>query len=50
MTIRQVKGPRGGTKYRLVSQSGKNLGEFRTKAAAQKREKQVQFFKHKGSR
>jgi hypothetical protein len=35
-----------GNKYRLVSHSGKNLGEYPTKAGAEKREKQVNFFKH----
>ena len=35
-----------GNKYRLVSKSGRNLGTYSSKAAAKKREKQVQFFKH----
>ncbi len=39
--IRKVKGG-----FRLVSKSGKNLGTFRTKAAARRRERQVQMFKH----
>ena len=35
-------------KYRLVSKStGRNLGTFDTKEEAEKREQQVQFFKHK---
>lgn len=42
MTIRKV-----GSKYRLVSGTGKNLGTFDTKAEAEKREKQVIFFKNK---
>jgi hypothetical protein len=43
-TIKKV-----GDKYRLVSKSsGKNLGTYDTKAAAEKRERQVQYFKHKG--
>ena len=42
MTIRKVKGG-----YRLVSKKGKNLGTFKTRAEAVKREKEVQFFKHK---
>jgi hypothetical protein len=42
MTIRKVKGG-----YRLVSKSGKNLGTYDTKAGAEKRERQVQYFKHK---
>jgi len=33
--------------YRLVSKkSGKNLGTYPTKAGAEKRERQVQYFKH----
>jgi hypothetical protein len=35
-----------GNKYRLVSKAGRNLGTYSSKAAAKKREKQVQFFKH----
>ena len=34
-------------KYRIVSQKGKNLGESDSKAGAEKRLKQVEFFKHK---
>ena len=35
--------------YRLVSKkSGRNLGTYPTKAGAKKRERQVQYFKHKG--
>lgn len=35
--------------YRLVSKkSGKNLGTYPTKAGAEKRERQVQYFKHAG--
>lgn len=40
--IRKVKGG-----YRLVSKEGKNLGTFKTREEAVKREKQVQYFKHK---
>lgn len=40
-TIRKVKGG-----YRLVSKSGKNLGTYPSKSGAEKREKQVQYFKH----
>jgi len=32
--------------YRLYSHSGKNLGTYPSKAGAEKRERQVQFFKH----
>ena len=35
-----------GSKYRLVSHTGKNLGESDTVEGAQKREKQVQYFKN----
>ena len=43
-TIRKVKGG-----YRLVSKkSGRNLGTYPTKAGAEKRERQVQYFKHMG--
>ncbi len=35
-----------GDKFKLVSHTGKNLGVFATKAAAEKHEKQVQFFKY----
>ena len=38
-----------GGKYRLVSKSsGKNLGTYDSKAGAEKRERQVQYFKHMG--
>lgn len=42
-TIRKVKGD-----YRLISRKGKNLGTYPTKAGAEKRERQVQYFKHLG--
>ena len=39
------KTPKG---YKVVSEKGKNLGgPYKTKAAAEKRLKQVEFFKHK---
>lgn len=34
--------------YRVVSKSGKNLGTYKTKKAALKRLRQVEYFKHKG--
>lgn len=34
--------------YRLYSHKGKNLGTFPSRAGAEKRERQVQYFKHKG--
>lgn len=38
-----------GNKFRLVSKkSGKNLGTYPTRAGAEKRERQVQYFKHAG--
>lgn len=40
-TIRKVKGG-----YRLVSHTGKNLGTYPSHAGAEKRERQVQYFKH----
>lgn len=40
--IRKVKGG-----FRLVSHSGKNLGTYKSKAGAKKREQQVNYFKHK---
>jgi hypothetical protein len=45
VTIRKVKGG-----FRLVSRKGKNLGTYRTRTGAVKREKQVQMFKHLGKR
>lgn len=42
-TIRKVKGG-----YRLVSKSGKNLGTYPNRTGAEKRERQVQYFKHIG--
>jgi hypothetical protein len=38
-----------GSKYRLVSKaSGKNLGTYPSRSGAERRERQVQYFKHKG--
>lgn len=45
MTIRKI-----GSKFRLVSKKGKNLGTFSSRSAAEKRERQVQFFKRKKRR
>lgn len=36
-----------GSGYRVVSHTGKNLGDEPTKAAAEKRLRQVEYFKHK---
>lgn len=35
-----------GSKYVVKSEKGKNLGSYKTKAAADKRLKQVEMFKH----
>ena len=39
----------GKTKYRVVSESGKNLGTYSTEAEAKKRLQQVEYFKHKNN-
>ena len=45
MTIKKVK-----EGYRLESKkTGKNLGTYKTRAKAEERERQVQYFKHKKS-
>jgi len=42
-----IKKVSGG--YRVLSERGKNLGgPYKTKKEAEKRLKQVEFFKHKG--
>ena len=43
MTIRAL--PNG--KFRLVSKKGRNLGTFGARSAAEAREREVRFFKHK---
>lgn len=35
-----------GSQYQLLSKSGKNLGKYPTKAGAEERERQVNYFKH----
>jgi len=40
--IRKVKGG-----FKVVSKSGKNLGKYKSRKAAEKRLRQVEFFKHK---
>jgi hypothetical protein len=42
MTIRKVR-----SGYRLLSRKGRNLGTYKSRKAAVKRERQVQFFKRK---
>jgi hypothetical protein len=32
--------------YRVVSESGRNMGTYRTKAEAEKRLRQIEMFKH----
>ncbi len=44
-TIRKVQGG-----YRLLSKKGKNLGTYPSKVGAEKRERQVQYFKHVGEK
>ena len=44
MTIRKT---RGKEEYKLISKKGKVLGTFRSRKAAEEREKQVKFFKHR---
>ena len=44
-TIRKVDGG-----YRLLSKKGKNLGTYPSKSGAEKRERQVQYFKHVGEK
>jgi hypothetical protein len=45
--VNMIKKVAGG--YKVLSEKGKNLGgPYKSKAAAQKRLKQVEFFKHKG--
>jgi len=39
--IRKVKGG-----YRVLAESGRNMGTYRTKAAAEKRLRRVEMFKH----
>lgn len=44
-----IKKTSGG--YKVVSEKGKNLGgPYKSKAAAEKRLRQVEFFKHKGGK
>ncbi len=33
--------------YRVVSESGRNMGSYKTLAEAKKRLRQIEFFKHK---
>jgi hypothetical protein len=35
-------------RWRLLSKKGKNLGTYDTRAGAERRERQVQYFKHRG--
>ena len=39
-----------GSQFVVRSKAGKNLGKFKTKSAAQKRLRQVEFFKKKKSK
>jgi len=42
--IKKIKG-----KYKVLSESGKNMGTYKTRAEAEKRLKQIEFFKYKKS-
>jgi len=45
--VNMIKKVAGG--YKVLSEKGKNLGgPYKSKAAAQKRLRQVEYFKHKG--
>jgi len=33
--------------YRVVAESGRNMGTYKTEAEAQKRLRQIEYFKHK---
>lgn len=37
---------KAGNKYRVVSEKGKNLGEYETQEEAKQRLREVEFFKH----
>ncbi len=39
--IRRIKGG-----YRVVAESGRNMGTYKTLAEARKRLKQIEYFKH----
>jgi len=39
-----------GNKYIVRSESGEKLGEEKTKAAAEKRLREIEYFKHKGEK
>lgn len=47
LTILQETIRKKGSKYCLIAGSGRNLGCYPSRNGAQKREKQVNFFKHK---
>ena len=38
-----------GSKYIVKSESGKHLGSYKTKKEAEKRLRQIEYFKHKKS-
>jgi len=40
---------KNGNKWEVKSKAGKSLGTYDTKSEAEKRLKQVEYFKHKGS-
>lgn len=49
MKIDEIIRKVGKKSWRLYSQSGKNLGTYGSRAGAEKRERQVQYFKHRDS-
>jgi hypothetical protein len=38
---------KSGSGYKVVSHKGKSLGKYKTKKAASKRLRQIEYFKHK---
>lgn len=40
-----IKKVKGG--YKVVAESGRNMGTYKTKEEAQKRLRQIEYFKHK---
>ena len=45
--IRKLGGKRG---FRIYSHTGKNLGTFKSRKGAEKHEREINYFKHKGKR
>lgn len=49
MKINEIIRKVGKSSWRLYSHSGKNLGTYSSRAGAEKREREVQYFKHRDS-